>query len=158
VRWNPKEDGVLISAGFDKQVVLHNVQQTKIQKIAIKNEVESMCWEPSECRQFAVSDEGGIVDIYDARYMNEDTKISSFKAHDAAVTNVVYSLHKAKQLVTSSTDGSLKHWDVSTAEPKLISEKKCDIGEVFGISVCPDIEDTVAAGGSKGEMFIWEIE
>ena len=157
VKWNPKEDGVMISAGFDKQVILHNVQQPKPLKLSIKNEVESLCWEPNEGKQFAVSDEEGIIEIYDARYMSEANKLATIKAHSKAATNISYSISKPKQLISCSIDGTVKQWDVS-GEPKLVCEKKGDIGEIFGISICPDIEDVIVAGGSNGELMIWETD
>jgi len=159
VKWHPKEEGVLISAGFDKKVVLYNVlvDSKASQTAKIDNEVESLCWEPHEGMQFAVSDEKGVVKILDARFIGGESVIQ-FQAHSKQTTSLAYSFKNPGILVTSSNDGSLKTWDVSKGEAKMLFEKKCEIGEIFTTAISKDVENTLAAGGSKGELLIWEIE
>jgi len=43
-------------------------------------------------------------------------------------------------------------------EPKLISKRDLKQGELFSVSFYDDISWVLAAGGSKGEVAIWDTE
>jgi len=64
-------------------------------------------------------------------------------------------------MATASVDESVKIWDIAHAngaDPKLISQKKMSMGEIFTLSYYKDIPWVLAAGGSKGELAIWDSE
>ena len=44
--------------------------------------------------------------------------------------------------------------------PNLIMEKfvKKSVGELFTVKFAEDCDNTIAVGGSKGELFIWQLE
>ena len=62
-------------------------------------------------------------------------------------------------MATCSLDEHVKIWDIgNSSEPKLISYKKMGMGEMFSLSFYKDIPWVLAAGGSKGEVAVWDTE
>lgn len=65
-------------------------------------------------------------------------------------------------MATCSVDEYVKVWDIghnNGTEPKLISYKKMSaMGELFSLSFYKDIPWVLAAGGSKGEVAVWDTE
>lgn len=63
-------------------------------------------------------------------------------------------------MATASTDETVKIWDISHnngTDPKLIHSKEMKTGELFSLQFYKDIPWVLAAGGSKGELAIWDI-
>ena len=72
-----------------------------------------------------------------------------------------FSPHIPNLMATCSTDEYIKIWDIAHnggSEPKLIGAKKTTMGELFSLSFYRDIPWVLAAGGSKGEVAVWDIE
>lgn len=61
-------------------------------------------------------------------------------------------------MATCSLDEYVKIWDISTTPPKLIGYRKMGMGELFSLSYYKDIPWVLAAGGSKGELAVWDTE
>ena len=62
-------------------------------------------------------------------------------------------------MATCSLDEYVKIWDISNQpQPKLIGYRKMAMGELFSLSFYKDIPWVLAAGGSKGEIAVWDIE
>jgi len=62
-------------------------------------------------------------------------------------------------MATCSTDEYVKLWDIaSEGKPTLIGHKKMAMGELFSLSFYKDIPWVLAAGGSKGEIAVWDTE
>lgn len=62
-------------------------------------------------------------------------------------------------MATCSTDEYVKLWDIaSEGKPTLVGYKKMTMGELFSLSFYKDIPWVLAAGGSKGEIAVWDTE
>ena len=62
-------------------------------------------------------------------------------------------------LATCSLDEYVKIWDIAAAgQPKLVGYRKMNMGELFSLSYYQDIPWVLAAGGSKGELAVWDTE
>jgi periodic tryptophan protein 1 len=65
-------------------------------------------------------------------------------------------------MATASVDETVKIWDILNSDenggPKCIAGKKLAMGEIFTLSYYKDIPWVLAAGGSKGELAIWDSE
>lgn len=62
-------------------------------------------------------------------------------------------------MATCSLDEYVKVWDLaSTGQPKLVGYRKMVMGELFSLSYYKDIPWVLAAGGSKGEIAVWDTE
>jgi WD40 repeat protein len=96
---------------------------------------------------------------YDTR--NASAPLFEFSAHTKACSSVSFSPHIPNLMATCSTDEYIKIWDIANnngTEPKLIGAKKTTMGELFTLSFYRDIPWVLAAGGSKGEVAVWDIE
>ena len=109
---------------------------------------------------FVVTTESGIVLGYDTR--KPDAPVFEFQAHEKACSSISFSPHIPNMMATCSTDEYVKVWDIANnegTEPKLISYKKMStMGELFTLSYYKDIPWVLAAGGSKGEIAVWDTE
>lgn len=66
-------------------------------------------------------------------------------------------------MATVGTDGMCKIWDISKMngnmlEPQMVHEKDLKQGELFSVQFYSDIPWVLAAGGSRGEVAIWDTE
>jgi periodic tryptophan protein 1 len=97
---------------------------------------------------------------YDTR--KPDGPVFELKAHEKACTNVSFSPHIPNMMATCSTDEYVKIWNVALTPaepPKLVGYKKMStMGELFSLSYYKDIPWVLAAGGSKGEVAVWDTE
>ena len=63
-------------------------------------------------------------------------------------------------MATVGTDNTCKIWDIhaSSGTPQLIGSRDLKQGELFSVQFYEDIPWVLAAGGSKGEVAIWDTE
>jgi periodic tryptophan protein 1 len=80
-------------------------------------------------------------------------------AHDKAVSALDINANVRGCIVTGSTDGAVKVWDVKENRPSMVTSRnvKSDIGQVFSITFCPDSPFNLAMAGSAGKVNIWDI-
>lgn len=103
---------------------------------------------------------------------NASAPVFEFQAHEKACSSLSFSPHMPNMMATCSVDEYVKIWDIAHnggTEPKLISYKKLSMvnklssyfimqGELFSVSFYKDIPWVLAAGGSKGEVAVWDTE
>jgi periodic tryptophan protein 1 len=164
VRWNLKNEQLLLTGGYDRVVNVVDVRErplgTASQKYRLKKEVKDLetgSWHPFSEHNFVLTTESGTVLGYDIR--NPSASLFEFEAHEKACSNLSFSPHVPNLMATCSLDEYVKIWDIAAPEkPKLISYKKFASGELFSLSFYKDIPWVLAAGGSKGEVAVWDIE
>lgn len=161
VRYNPCEDNVLLSGGSDNFIKIFDVKSnSSMLQVNLNSGLECVEWSTLNKYKFVVSMENGFIEQYDIR--NLSSYLTSHAAHKKAATSVSYSRHIDDLYVSTSLDCHVKVWDAQQhgKEPNLISEKflKKTTGELFCGRFSDDVEHTVAVGGSKGELFIWQLE
>ena len=165
VKFNKCEDNVLLSAGYDHSIKIFDIRNQKSElKINVNHDVESIDFSPVNKYKFLVSYENGLVEEYDFNNLNKP--LYSFKAHKKAATSITYSHQLPDLFVTCSMDSYVKVWDSSlqalqnSGEPALLAEKflKKTTGELFCCKFAEDLDYTIAVGGSKGELLIWQLE
>ena len=66
-------------------------------------------------------------------------------------------------MVTVGTDKKCKVWDIanqngSKFEPVLIGKRDMNQGMLFSVQTYADIPWVLAAGGSSGQLAIWDLE
>lgn len=171
VKFNKCEDNVMLSGSYDHSIKIYDIRSNKsVIKLNVNCDIECIEFNPLNKFKFMVSYENGYIEEYD---MNNLTKpVFSFEAHKKAVTGVTYSPQIPDLFVSSSLDTHLKVWDSSTLtesifsngkqgfKPTMIADKflKKTTGELFSCKFADDINYTVAVGGSKGELLLWQLE
>src|SRR5258706_2075675 len=129
-----------------------------------------------------VSLENGAVLNFDARNLPSDLNSPSparftLQAHDGAVSALDVNPHIRGCLVTGGTDKVVKVWNISEDSSQrhvsLVISRDLGIvcsvslyyaipltlvqGQVFSASWSPDDPLTIAAGGSKGKLQVWDV-
>jgi periodic tryptophan protein 1 len=138
VRWNLVTDNALLTAGYDSRVNVLDVRDqsskisTKIPKEA--QDIESAAWHPTQEHNFAISTESGMVYGYDTRKVA--TPVFAVQAHESACSNVHFSPHIPNMMATSSTDGTVKVWDIlhnGGTNPFEMGSREMGQGELFSM-------------------------
>jgi|LauGreDrversion4_2_1035121.scaffolds.fasta_scaffold229808_1 periodic tryptophan protein 1 len=125
-------------------------------------DIESMQWHPTQEHSLVVTTESGHLIGFDSR--NFTQPVYSVQAHAKQCSAASFSPHISGMLATVGSDSICKVWDVTStntegkAEPKLISKRDLKQGELFSVQFYSDIAWVLAAGGSKGEVAIWDTE
>ena len=161
VRWNPMHGSLLLTASYDKTVSLLDCRQPQSDvglKLSIGDSAdpEALDWNPHNPDQFALSDESGLVRIYDVR--SAPTSLLSLQAHGKATTAINWNPAIPGCLLTASADKSLKVWKIDAASlvhPVLSREP--GVGKLFSASFCPDRPTLVSTAGSRGELRVYNL-
>jgi periodic tryptophan protein 1 len=165
VKWNKMEDNVLLTGSYDKTMKLFDVRsKDSAATIEISAEVESVDWSSMNKYLFLASYDNGKIDLYDMRKFES---ILNFDAHKKACTSVTFSNKQDGLFSSVGLDSHVKIWDSINTKtvddmtyPTLICEKfvKKSHGELFVTKFSEDMDYTLAIGGSRGALFIWQLE
>ncbi len=155
VEWHPFEQTVMISGAFDKTVALLDVRQAQnASSCSTESDIEMLKWNPHNPAEFAVATESGRVTIHDAR--NISTKLCTIQGHNKAVSSITYSEMVPGLFATASVDKTVKLWDLMGDKPNCVASKALGIGDLLCGSFYMNDPYLMAAGGSKGQVAIWE--
>lgn len=151
----------MATAAFDKKLCLNDVRDSKLALSRdMKADVESIVWHPHDTHLLSVSAEDGTVETHDVRCLNS-APLCSFKAHDKAVSSISFSYKIKDMAVTASPDQKIKVWDysqITNQMPKMVVEREPGMGELYCCNFYRDLPWFIAAGGSKGELYVWDLE
>ncbi|EYU20577.1 hypothetical protein ABFS82_08G084500 [Erythranthe guttata] len=163
VAWNHFAPQVLLSGSFDHSVVMKDgrIPSHSGFKWTVAAEVEKLEWDPHTEHSFVVSLENGTVTGFDIRTASSELSSQlkpsfTLHAHDKAVCTIVYNSLVPNLLATGSEDKMVKLWDLSDQQPSCIASKNPKAGAVFSISFSQDSPFTLAIGGAKGKLQLWD--
>uniref|UniRef100_A0A6M2DNG7 Putative wd40 domain protein n=1 Tax=Xenopsylla cheopis TaxID=163159 RepID=A0A6M2DNG7_XENCH len=122
----------------------------------VSGEIEKTEWDAQNPFCFGASTNEGEVYYIDCRVENP---IWQIKAHNKEVTGLSISQVCPGLLITASSDNIVKTWDTKNGTPQLISEKDMKIGDIQGMTVCPENTFVIACGGdNKSNNFgVWDL-
>lgn len=162
VKWNKCEDNILVSGSFDKTIVLDDVRnQGRTMTIKVNSDIENIDWSLLNKFHFLASFETGRIELFDIR---KNDPILSFDAHKKEATSVSFSNQQEALFASVGRDSKIKLWDsaniINDNQPTLITEVmvKKSTGELFSCKFADDCHYTLGVGGSKGELYIWQLE
>jgi periodic tryptophan protein 1 len=158
VAWNPNEGTVLLTGGYDHQVLVSDLRvkdDSGRRRWDVGADVEGIRW-AANGQEFYVSTEAGQIHKFDAR--TEGKPMWRLQAHDMEITSFDVSSHIDGLMVTGSMDKTVKLWNVSTSKPSMILSRDLDVGKVFSVGFGPDKEvcSNLVVGGSTGVLRIWD--
>jgi periodic tryptophan protein 1 len=168
VKFNKCEDNVMLSGSYDHTIKIYDIRQSQsVLKLNVNSDIESIEFSPLNKYKFMVSFENGLIEEYDINNLSKP--LFSFKGHKKAATAVTYSNQIPDLFVSCSMDSHLKVWDSNIdsmfknemgKQPVLLAEKflKKTSGELFCCKFADDLDYTLAVGGSRGELLIWQLE
>ncbi|KAF5337901.1 hypothetical protein D9758_013097 [Tetrapyrgos nigripes] len=167
VQWNEKDPTVLLTGSYDRTVRVFDSRSPESGVGAfLGSDVEALRWDPWQDSSFYVSLENGLVLNFDTRTLpsNLDQPCPArftLSAHDGATSSIDINPHIKGCLVTGGTDKLVKIWNVDETDGKqnvsLVSSRDLGVGKVFSTVWSPDDPLTVAAGGSKAKLQIWDV-
>jgi periodic tryptophan protein 1 len=166
VKWNKIEENLLVTGSFDKSIKIFDTRVNKsVFTYKINSDIECIDWSELDKYKMLFSFEDGRIQLFD---LQQFAPIISFKAHKKEATSVAFSPQQKSLFASCGRDGRIKIFDYNKIEkddnndnmPNLIMEKyiKKSVGELFTVKFAEDCDNTIAAGGSKGELFIWQLE
>ena len=161
VKWHPSEEGIMATASFDNRLCLMDVKENKVKlERDMNSEIEGLTWHPHNQYLLSVAAENGMLETHDLRKFTASPLVS-FKAHKKAISSVACSPGIKNLFVTTSEDKFIKVWDYSCIEdkkPKLVAENDPDMGELYCCQFYRDSPWFISVGGSKGEVYVWDLE
>ncbi|BBN05570.1 periodic tryptophan protein 1 [Marchantia polymorpha subsp. ruderalis] len=166
VAWNKKQPTVLLSGSFDRTVAMVDGRAPDQNAIwwGVGSDVESLAWDPHTEHTFVVSLEDGTVCAHDIRNVGSVSKpapgttsktLYTIHAHEKAVCSVSFNSAAPNLLATTSTDKTVKLWDLSDNQPTCIGSVNPKVGAIFSSGFCNDLPFLLAVGGSKGNLHVW---
>ena len=153
---------------------------TLIAQYALAADPEALQWDPFLPFQTYSALENGSVIALDVRVT--DRLCRSFQAHDETVSSISFSSTVAGMLATASIDKTVKIWDVHNHnntkdnnqiiksnqhnndindimnEPHCVAYKTMNVGKLFALEYYISEGFTLACGGDKGMVAIWESD
>jgi periodic tryptophan protein 1 len=172
VAWCPSEASVLLSGGFDGLACLVDMRvgaAAKPAKWKLPSDVECVSWDTHNPTRFAVSCDNGEVLCFDARSGPTGDALFRLGAHEKAATALAFCPGAPNLMLTASTDKMVKIWGLEgggggkkggdgggVCKPKLLASQDLKVGSIFTAAFCGDAPFTVAAGGSQGDVAVWD--
>ena len=162
VAWNLQTPTVLLSGSFDRTVALMDMAAPTSPAIqwSLSADVEALVWDPQSAHTFLVSLEDGTVRGYDVRSGTtnspEGKPLFTIHAHEKAVCSLTYNTVAPNLIATSSTDKTVKLWDLAGNQPTCIASTNPKVGAIFSANFCKDAPFLLALGGSKGTLHVWD--
>ena len=161
VKWNKMEENVLATGSFDKTIKMTDTRAKQtMMTINLTSDIECLDWSPLNKFTFLSSFEDGRIDLYDLRKVDS---VVSFQGHKKEATSVSFSPQKENLFFSCGRDSRIKIWDSANINEdkscKIVLEKlvKKSTGELFCGKFAEDCDYTIAVGGSKGELYLWEL-
>lgn len=98
---------------------------------------------------------------FDSRYFTKP--IFEMQAHEKSTSALSFSPHIPNMMATVGTDQTCKLWDIhhqvdGLYKPKMVGSRDLKQGELFSVQFYEDIPWVLAAGGSQGQVAIWDTE
>ncbi|XP_061176441.1 periodic tryptophan protein 1 homolog [Saccostrea echinata] len=153
--WCPSDSSCLLSGSFDNTVKMFDCRDPNknFKSWSLNGEVENILWDKFNQTNFYATTDKGHVFYMDKRSAKP---VFTLSAHSEAVTGLCQSSSVPGLLVTTSTDKTMKIWDVQDNKPSTVLERNLKLNQLFCVDACPEAPFVFAVGGEK-EIKVWDI-
>lgn len=150
LKWHPAEAHHLLTGCADKLVRLFDCKhETMTHSWEMQGEVERVLWNQYNTNYCLASTDNGYINYIDIR---QNKLIWQVQAHEKEITGLSLSASCPNLLVTASNDSVIKVWDIVTCtSPRLVYEKKTNLGAIQCLAPNPDNAFVFAVGGDNKE-------
>lgn len=118
-------------------------------------EIERVAWDQLNPFCFAMSNNEGKVAYVDCR---QDEPLWTVQAHEKEVTGLILSNKVPGLMITVSTDGFMKTWDITRSGAVTASGRAVRVGQALCAALCPDAPYSVAVGGDNKENYLEMVD
>ncbi|KAH3724759.1 periodic tryptophan protein 1 homolog [Dreissena polymorpha] len=155
VRWHPAEEHMLLSGSFDKTVKMYDCRspETSNKTWNLGGEIEKLLWNKFSPLNYFASTDTGHVYYMDSR---QDKPVYCIAAHTESVTGLCLSSENSRMLVTTSSEGSMKVWDIDNNKPSCVYSHHLKMGQLLCLENCPDAPYVFAMGAEK-KFKVWDL-
>jgi periodic tryptophan protein 1 len=177
--WHPKQDALLLTAGFDRRACLVDLRAPPPRPkpawtVDLYRDPEQVVWLSEN--QCLLSDDGGFVHAFDVRQGGGKRYQSLWSLCSCPDRPAIMALapQVPDMLVVGTTDGYLRVYDLkdgfgnsgasergqkSASVSQPVAQVKAHAGALFSVECCPDeiFAFAVACGGSKGKLTIVDV-
>ncbi|XP_049887812.1 periodic tryptophan protein 1 homolog [Pectinophora gossypiella] len=154
--FHPLEAQTLLSGSCDGRARVTDCRTPDAHRAwQLAGEIERVTWDKQNPFCFAMSNNEGKVSYVDCR---QDEPLWTITAHEKEVTGLILSEQVPGLMVTISTDGKQKTWDISSAPPVQVSERSGRVGQALCAASCPDAPFSIAVGGDNKECCIEMVD
>ncbi|RVE52054.1 hypothetical protein evm_003332 [Chilo suppressalis] len=156
VQFHPLEAQTLLTGSCDGNARVTDCRQPEAHRSwKLPPEIERVTWDRQKPYCFAMSNNEGKVAYVDCR---QDEPLWTITAHEKEVTGLILSEQMPGMMITVSTDGKLKTWDITSTGPVQASESTTRVGATLCGAVCPDAPLSIAIGGDNKECCVQMID
>ncbi|MEU0640640.1 nSTAND1 domain-containing NTPase [Streptomyces albidoflavus] len=155
-RFNPEDPHTLVSSGHKGDLLLWHRPRTVLPDFT--NPVLSVSVSSDGRLLAAGSESDATARLYDISNPARPRKIAGglLNGHEGPVNSVAFGPDEGT-LVTGSSDGTVRLWDVSPHSGGSLRGAALDTGQpVHSVAVSPDGR-TLAAGGRRGSLRLWRL-
>ncbi|XP_050537320.1 periodic tryptophan protein 1 homolog [Daktulosphaira vitifoliae] len=146
LKWHPLESQTLAVGSSD--FYIYDCRTYDTYKVwSVKGKVEKMAWDPSNGFLCYVGSDRGRLICFDCRM---DKPLWKYRCHEKEITGIyVWN----KNIVTSSSDETLKVWDKEKKHLIKIKEFSGALHSLDGCVECPNLLAVGGSGTSKFQLF-----
>ena len=158
VKWHPIEAGILMSAGYDKKVIISDQRggPNSSAVVTLASDPECTIWSRHSPTMVLVSDEDGFIAAHDMRKIGD--AVWRVKAHNkGACTSFTDTAGNTDLLISAGIDGVANVWKSPScaSEPKLVLARDLKAGPLFSVS--SHNEDSALAVFGASCPVLWNI-
>uniref|UniRef100_A0A182RXF8 WD repeat-containing protein 55 homolog n=1 Tax=Anopheles funestus TaxID=62324 RepID=A0A182RXF8_ANOFN len=147
--FHPKRAEMLLAGSCDGKVKVFDCRSTTDDSSSYKvwdlgGEVERVCWDHFNQHCFVPA---RMMERYTTSIVAEERPLWSKEMHEQEVTGLVLSAQIKGMLSTASADGTLKVWDITSQDARMVYKKNPKIGVIQCLDACNESPFTLAMGG-----------
>lgn len=154
LKWNNVESSIFIS-GINQYLTGIDVRTpNNIFNYKLPSSIEHVEWNPFNPTNVLASSENGSIYSYD---LKTNTLLFNLQAHNESCSCLSFSTKIPGLLATSSSDKSVKLWDVFNNVPRHISTKTMTIGDILCCSFNNNANIPILSCGGTDSIAIWDL-